>query len=131
MPQLIIGHLLALELKLELVRNQGDELRIGGLALCIGHGVAKESLQGVQISSVPGDLDGMANGTLHSGRRGAEGLGYLRVEHLGDGVDDIHVIDGDDNVLPQILVALDVGGDADGVRCHVYGVNALVFIKLV
>jgi hypothetical protein len=24
-----------------------------------------------------------------------------------------------------------MGGDADGVRCHVYGVNALVFIKLV
>ena len=131
MPQLVIGHLLALELKLELVRNQGDELRIGGLALCVGHGVAEEALQGVQIAPIPGDFNGMADGTLHSGWGGAEGFGHLRVEHLGDGVNHIHIVDGDDNGLPQILVALDVGGDADGVRCHVYGVNALVFIKLV
>ena len=84
-------------MKLQLVRNQGDELRIGGLAFRIGHGIrgfalgvadgiAKESLQGVQISPIPGNLDGVADGPLHSGRRGAEVLGHLRVEHLGDGV---------------------------------------------
>ena len=73
-------------MKLQLVRNQGDELRIGGLAFRIGHGVAKELLQGVQIAPIPGHFNGMADGPLHSGRRGAEVLGHLRVEHLGDGV---------------------------------------------
>ena len=43
----ILRRLGGLQLQLELVRDQSDELRIGGLALGIGHGVAKESLQGV------------------------------------------------------------------------------------
>ena len=55
----------------------------------------------------------MADGSFHPAGCGAEVLGYLGVEHLGDGVDHIHVIDGDDNGLPQILIALDVGGNAD------------------
>ena len=76
----------ALELKLELVRNQGDELRIGGLSLGVADGIAKESLQSVQIAPIPGYLDGVANGPLHSAGRGAEVLGYLGVEHLGDGI---------------------------------------------
>ena len=130
-PQSVIPHLGALELQLQPVGNQGDELTIGGLSLGVGHRVAKEALEGVQISSVPGYLDGVADGPLYPGRRGAEGLCHLGVEHLGNGVDHIHIIHGDDDGLPQILVALDVGGNADGVRCHVYGVNALVFIKLV
>ena len=71
---------------MQLVRNQGDELRVGGLSLGVADGIAKESLQGVQIAPVPGNLDGVTNGPLHSGRRGAEGLGYLGVENLGDGV---------------------------------------------
>ena len=75
-----------LELKLEFVRNQGDELRIGGLSLGIGHCVAKEFLQGVQVAPIPGNLNGVADGSLHSGRRGAEVFGYLGIEHLGDGV---------------------------------------------
>ena len=84
--QLEIAHLGALKLKLELVRNQGDELRIGGLALGIGNGVAEEPLQRIQITPVPGDFDGMANGSLHSGGRGLEGLCHLGIQHLGDGV---------------------------------------------
>ena len=86
MPQSEIAYLRALELKLELVRNQGDELRIGGLTLGIGDGVAEEPLQRIQIPPIPGDLDGVADGPLHSAWRGAEILGHLRVEHLGDGV---------------------------------------------
>ena len=50
------------------------------------------------------------------------------VEHFGDGIDYIHIVDCDDNGFPQILVTFDVGRDTDGVRCHVYGVNALMFI---
>ena len=71
---------------MQLVRDEGDELRIGGLPFGVGHGVAEEALEGVQIAPVPGYLNSMADGPLHSGRRGAEGLGYLGVEYLGDGV---------------------------------------------
>ena len=76
----------ALELKLQFVRNQGDELRIGGLALGVAHGIAEEFLQGVQVTPVPGDFNSMADGSLYSGRRGAEGFGDLRVQYLCDGV---------------------------------------------
>ena len=116
---------------MQFVRDQGDKLRIGGLSLGIADGIAEEPLQGIQIAPIPGDLDGVPDCPLHSGRRGAEGLRHLGVQDLGDGIDHVHVVHRDDDGLPQILVALDVGRDADGVRCHVYGVNALVFIKLV
>ena len=75
-----------LKLKLELVRNQGDELRIGGFSLGVADGIAKESLQGIQISPVPGYLDGVANGAFYSAGRGAEVLGHLWIQHLRDGV---------------------------------------------
>ena len=39
-----IAYLRALELKLELVRNEGDKLTIGGLALGIAYCVTKEPL---------------------------------------------------------------------------------------
>ena len=81
-----MGRLGTLELKLELVRNEGDELRIGGLALGVGHSVAKELLQGVQITTIPSNLNGVANGPFYPAGCGAEVLGYLGVEHLGDGV---------------------------------------------
>ena len=79
MPQSVLCRLGGLELQLELVRNQGDELRIGGFALGVGHGVAEEALEGVEIPSVPGYLDGVADGPLHPAGGGAEGLGYLGV----------------------------------------------------
>lgn len=129
--QLELGRLGGFELQLQLVRNQGDELRIGGLALGVGYRIAEEALEGVQIAPIPGDFNGVADGPLHSGRRGLEGLGHLGIQDFCNGVDHIHVVHRDDNGLPQVLIALDVGGNADGVRCHVYGVNALVFIKLV
>ena len=40
-------------------------------------------------------------------------FGHRRVQPLGDGVDDLLVLDGQQDGVPQILVALDVGGDAD------------------
>ena len=68
------------------VRDQGNKLTVGGLSLGIAHGIAEEALQGVQVSPVPGDLYGVANGPLYPGRRGLEGFGHLGVEDLGDGV---------------------------------------------
>ena len=81
-----LGHVLSFELKLELVRNQGNKLTVGRFALGVGNRVAEESLQGIQVAPIPGDLDGVADGPLHSGRRGTEGFCDLRVQYLGDGV---------------------------------------------
>ena len=92
-----IGNLAGLQLKLELVSDKGDEFGIRGFSLGIADGIAEKSLQSVQIASVPGNFDGMADGTLHSGRGGLEGFCYLGVEYLGDGVDHVHIVDGDDD----------------------------------
>ena len=71
---------------MQLVRNQGDELRVGGLSLGVADGVAEEPLQGIQIAPIPGYLDGVPDCPLHPAGRGAEGLRHLGVQDLGDGV---------------------------------------------
>ena len=81
-----ICHFRRLQLKLQFVSDQGDELRIGGFSLGIADGIAKKSLQGIQIASVPGHFDGMTDGPLHSGRGGLEGLRHLGIEDFRDGV---------------------------------------------
>src|SRR5699024_4919609 len=91
----------------------GDELAVGGLALDVGDGVAEELLQRLDVAAVPGDLDGVADGPLHAGGRGVELPRHLGIEHLGDGVDDIHIIYRKYYGFAQVLIALDVGGDAD------------------
>lgn len=79
----------AFQLKLELVCDKRNKLRIGGLTLGVGHGVPKEPLEGIQIPSVPGNLNGMPDSPLHAARRGLEGFRHLRVQYLGDGVDGV------------------------------------------
>ena len=64
-PQSELCRLGGFELKLELVRNQGDELRIRGFSFGIADRVAEQSLQSVQIASVPGYFDGVTDGLLH------------------------------------------------------------------
>ena len=71
---------------MKLVSDQCDKFRIRGFSLGIADGVAEEPLERIQVASVPGNFDGMADGTLHSGRGGLECLGHLRVQYLGDGV---------------------------------------------
>ena len=73
-------------MKLQFVSNQGNKLGIGGFPLGIAHGIAKEPLEGIEIPSVPGDLNGMADGPLHSGRSGLECFRHLGVQYLGDGI---------------------------------------------
>ena len=70
-------------------------------------------MQGLNVTPVPGHLNGVADGPLYPGRGGVELLCNLRVQHLGDGVDHVHILDGEDDGLPEILVALDVGGHAN------------------
>ena len=81
-----IGNLRGLQLKLQFVSNQGDELRIGGLSLGITDRIPKEPLQRIQIPSVPGNFDGVTDGTLHPAGGGLEGLCHLGVQYLGDGI---------------------------------------------
>ena len=81
-----ICHFRRLQLKLQFVSDQGDEFRIGGFSLGIADGVAEKSLERIQVASVPGHFDGMADGSFHSGRGGLEGLCHLGIEDLGDGI---------------------------------------------
>ena len=62
-----IGNLAGLQLKLQFVSDQSDELRIGGFSFGVAGGVAEKPLQSVQIPSVPGYLDGMADSPLYTG----------------------------------------------------------------
>ena len=101
MPQSVIPHLGALELQLQPVGDQGDELGVCGLSLGVAHSVAEEALQSVQIAPVPGYLDGVSYGPLHSRRGGAKGLGNLGVKDLGDG---IRVPDGPRRGFPKSAI---------------------------
>ena len=62
---LILGGLGGFELQLKPIRNQCNKLTVGGLPLGVADGVAEEALQGIQISPVPGDFDGVADGPFY------------------------------------------------------------------
>ena len=81
-----IGNLVRLQLKLQFVRDKGDEFGIRGFSLGIADGIAEKSLECIQIAPVPGNFDGMPDGPLHSGRGGLECFRHLGVQYLGDGV---------------------------------------------
>ena len=81
-----MANLLALELKLEFVCDEGDEFGIRGFAFRIGNRVPKEALEGIQIPTIPSHLDGVADGSLHSTGRGLECFRHLGVQYLRDGV---------------------------------------------
>ena len=84
--QLEIGNLGGLQLKLQFVSDKGDKLRIRGFSLGIADGIAEESLQGIQIASVPGYFDSVTDGPLHSAGGSLEGLCHLGVQYFGDGI---------------------------------------------
>ena len=71
---------------MEFVRNQGDKFGIGGFSLGIADGIAEKSLECVQIASVPGYFDSMADGTLHPAGGGLECLCHLGIEDFRDGI---------------------------------------------
>ena len=68
------------------VSDQGDKFWVRGFSLGIADRIAEKSLERIQIASVPGDFDGMADGTLHTAGGGLECFRHLGVEHLGDGI---------------------------------------------
>ena len=87
-----IGNLGRLQLQLQFVCDKRNKFRIRGFSLGVADCVPEKSLQSVQIPSVPGHFDGMADGPLHPAGCGLEGLGYLGIQYLGDGIDHIHVV---------------------------------------
>ena len=70
-------------------------------------------MQRFQIAPVPGDFNGVPDSPFHAGGGGVKALCHGGVEDLGNSVDDFHVFYSDHNGLPQVLVAFDVGRDAD------------------
>ena len=73
-------------MQLQFISDKGDELRIRGFSLGIADGVAEKSLQRIQVASVPGYFDGMADGPLYSGWGGLECFRHLGVQYLGNGI---------------------------------------------
>ena len=94
-----IGNLAGLELQGQFVCDKRDKFGIRGFSLGVADGIAEKSLQSVQIASVPGHFNGMADGSFHTAGVGLECFRHLGVQYLGDGVDDIHIVDGDDDGL--------------------------------
>ena len=97
-----------------LVGDHRNELRVGRLAAQVMDGITKVAVEGVHITPVPCHLDGVADGALHPAGGGAVFLGDFRVQTLGHGVDVLRLVHGEQNGIPQELVALDVGGN--GIR---------------
>ena len=81
-----IGNLTGLQLKLKLVSDQGDEFGIRGFSLGIADSVSKEPLECIQVTSVPGDFNGMSESSLHPGRGSLECFCHLWIQYLGDGI---------------------------------------------
>ena len=77
-------------------------------------GVAKVAVEGIHIAPVPRHLDGVTDGALHPAGSGTVFLGNFRVQALGYSVDVLRLVHGEQDGIPQELVALDVG--RDGIR---------------
>ena len=54
----------------QIIRDHGDELRIGGLAAVILDGVAEVGVEGIHVAAIPRHLNGVANGSFHAGGGG-------------------------------------------------------------
>ena len=91
-----------------------NELAVGGFSAQVMDGVAEVAVEGVHVAPVPCHLDGVADGALHPAGGGAVFLGDFRVEALGHSVDVLRLVHGEQDGIPQELVALDVSGD--GIR---------------
>ena len=86
------------------VGNHCDELRVGRFAPQVMDGIAEVAVEGVHVSPVPCNLDGVADGALHAAGGGAVFLGDLRVQALGHGVDVLRLVHSEQDGIPQELV---------------------------
>ena len=96
------------------VSDHRDEFTVGGLAPQVVDGIAEVAIEGIHIAPVPRHLNGVADGPLHAAGSGTVFLGDFRVEAFGHSVDVLRLVHGEQDGIPQELVALDMGGD--GIR---------------
>ena len=87
-----------------LIGDHGDELAIGGFSAQVMDGIAKVAIEGIHVSPVPRNLDGVADGALHPAGGSAVFLGDFRVQALGHGVDVLRLVHGEQDGIPQELV---------------------------
>ena len=81
-----------------------NELAIGGFSAQVMDGIAEVAIEGIHISPVPRNLDGVADGALHPAGGSAVFLGNFRVQALGHGVDILRLVHGEQDGIPQELV---------------------------
>ena len=87
-----------------LIGDHRDELAVGGFPPQVMDGIAEVAIEGIHISPVPCNFDGMADGALHPAGGGTVFLGDFRVQALGHGVDVLRLVHGEQNGIPQELV---------------------------
>ena len=97
-----------------LVSYHRNELRVRWFSAQVMDGITEVAVEGVHITPVPCHLDGVADGPLYPAGGGAVFLGDFRVEALGHSVDVLRLVHGEQDGIPQELVALDMG--RDGIR---------------
>ena len=117
-----ISHFFIFQLQLELVSDKCNKFGISRLAFCIADSIAEEALEGIQVTSVPGNFNSVSDSAFYAAGSGLESLCHLGVQDFRDGIDHVHIIHGDDDGLPQILIAFDMSGNTDLVGWVVYGV---------
>ena len=67
-------------------------------------GIAEVAIEGIHISPVPRNLDGVADGALHPAGGSAVFLGDFRVQALGHSVDILRLVHSEQDGIPQELV---------------------------
>ena len=87
-----------------LIGYHRDKLAVGGLAPQVMDGIAEIAVEGIHVSPVPCNLDGVADGALHPAGGGAVFLGDFRVQALGHSVDVLRLVHGEQDGIPQELV---------------------------
>ena len=87
-----------------LIGDHGDELRVGRLTAQVMDGVAEVAVEGIHVSPVPRNLDGVADGALHTAGGSTVFLGDFRVQALGHGVDILRLVHGEQDGIPQELI---------------------------
>ena len=87
-----------------LIGDHRDELAVRRFAAQVMDGIAEVAIEGIHISPVPRNLDGVADGALHPAGGSAVFLGDFRVQALGHSVDILRLVHSEQDGIPQELV---------------------------
>ena len=87
-----------------LIGYHRNELAVRRFAAQVMDGIAEVAIEGIHISPVPRNLDGVADGPLHAAGGGTVFLGDFRVQALGHSVDVLRLVHGEQDGIPQELI---------------------------